>query len=479
MKRLIGFLLCMVAGLACSAAHGQISSFQHVVLIIQENRSPDNLFQALCGPTRSLCPNPYDLQNTGVNSKGQIITLTPTTLGTTYDLDHAHPAFESMCDYDSTTQKCKMDRADKVACSPVKGQKCPANVQFQYVKASDIGPYLALAQQYGWANYMFQTNQSDSAPAHQFLFAGTSAPTAADDAAAIFVTDNGADGSGCLSVLNTKYPMISPSTEPVGFTMVNNPKGTVCFSHDTMASLLSQHFSSPPAIWRYYSPGAHSLWTAPNWISDICQPDATFTKCTGKEWAANVDLKPPDVLKDIANCNLARVSWVIPAGQNSDHASHNHTGGPSWVASVVNAIGNSSTCDQNTGYWKNTAIFLLWDDWGGWYDHESPTFLSPPSQGQGDFQYGFRVPLVVVSAYTPAGYVDNGRYDFGSILRFVEQNFGITEGALNFADQRATTDLTSFFNLKLAPRSFVTIAAPLGAQFFLNDKRPMEPPDTD
>ena len=100
-----------------------------------------------------------------------------------------------------------------------------------------------------------------------------------------------------------------------------------------------------------------------------------------------------------------------------------------------------------------------------------------PNQGQGDYQYGFRVPLLVVSAYTPLGYVDNARHDFGSILRFVEQNFGIPEGALNFADARATTDLTSFFDWNQPHRAFQHIVAPKDANFFLNDKRPMAPPD--
>src|SRR5208282_3438117 len=117
----------------------------------------------------------------------------------------------------------------------------------------------------------------------------------------------------------------------------------------------------------------------------------------------------------------------------------------------------STTCDSNSGYWKNTAIFIVWDDWGGWYDHEPPTVLAMP---QGDYQYGFRVPLIVVSAYTPAGYINNVRHDFGSILRFVEQNFGIAEGALSFADSRSSTDLTAFFDLTSAPRTFSKIAAP-------------------
>jgi len=104
--------------------------------------------------------------------------------------------------------------------------------------------------------------------------------------------------------------------------------------------------------------------------------------------------------------------------------------------------------------------------------------LSVPSQGQGDYQYGFRVPLLVVSAYTPVGYVDNLRYDFGSIHRFIEQNLGIPEGALGFADARATNDLTTFINWNQQPRKFQHISAPLDASFFINDKSPVEPLDS-
>jgi len=185
------------------------------------------------------------------------------------------------------------------------------------------------------------------------------------------------------------------------------------------------------------------------------------------------------VLTDISHCKLANVSWVIPTGQNFDHPNSNTTGGPSWVASIVNAIGTSTACDNGAGYWKDTVIFLTWDDWGGWFDHVPATLLSVPDQGQGDYQYGFRVPLVVISAYTPVGYVNNNRNDFGSILRFVEHNFFIPEGALNVADKRATNDLTLFFNLKRAPRPFTVITAPLDAKYFLHDKSPMEPPDND
>jgi phospholipase C len=145
-------------------------------------------------------------------------------------------------------------------------------------------------------------------------------------------------------------------------------------------------------------------------------------------------------------------------------------------------IGMSPCTDQghrDLTYWQDTAVFITWDDWGGWYDHEPPTILPGV---QGDYQYGFRVPLIVVSAYTPQGFVDNQRHDFGSILRFIEFNFsnlGLREGELGFADSRSTTDLTEFFNLFRSPRPFTTIAAPKNADFFIHDTSAPEPPDND
>jgi phospholipase C len=464
--------LFLLVSLGAILANAQ--SFQHIVVIVQENRTPDNLFQGLCGPGRKLCPKPYNLQNFGIDKSGNQVPLVSTSLGAPYDPDHSHGGFISMCDRDPTTNTCRMDGLSSTGCQS-------GNCSFTFVRPSDVLPYLTLARQYGWANYMFQTNQGPSAPAHQFIFAGTSAPTTSHDAAATFVSENPRHGpaSGCLAPAGEFYFMISPQTAPAEFTMVNHVPGTLCFSHPTMATLLDSH--NPPLSWKYYSPGVSSLWTAPNWIQQICVPDSNYQNCTGAEWKNNVDLNPAHVLADIGACNLPNMIWVIPTGQNSDHPLPNgSTGGPSWVASIVNAIGGSS-CKNPDGssYWDSTAIFITWDDWGGWYDHEPPTFLSLPSAGQGDYQYGFRVPLLVVSAYTPRGYINNSRHDFGSILRFVEQNFGIAEGALNVADARAKTDLTAFFNWSLPPRPFHLIPAPMSAAHFLNDNSPMEPPDTD
>jgi phospholipase C len=168
------------------------------------------------------------------------------------------------------------------------------------------------------------------------------------------------------------------------------------------------------------------------------------------------------------------MNWVTPIGQASDHPGNTKGGeGPSWVSAVVNAIGNNTACD-GAGYWSDTVMLILWDDWGGWYDHEAPT-IAPGVWG--DYEDGFRVPLVVVSAYTPQAYVSNERHDFGSVVRFVEGILGLGEGALGFADARSHTDLNEFFNFKMQPRPFQAINATLNAEYFLNDKRKPDPPD--
>src|SRR5215471_6062957 len=121
---------------------------QHVIVIFQENRTPDNLFHGL--------PN-ADIASSGVNSLGQTIPLQPITLANSYDLGHQHSAFVAM--YDNG----RMDGADKikVSCTP-NTTGCPANPQFQYVNPSEVASYFQMAEQYTFADRMFQTNQGPS-----------------------------------------------------------------------------------------------------------------------------------------------------------------------------------------------------------------------------------------------------------------------------------------------------------------------------
>jgi phospholipase C len=316
---------------------------------------------------------------------------------------------------------------------------------------------------------MFQTNQGPSFPAHQFLFGATSAPSSDDDHAGTFMSENLSKQStdnGCTAPPNTVIQLIDPNG-------VENPDNTIypCVDHQTLADLLD----AQDIGWRYYTPGAGDLWTAPDAISHLCQP--VNQQCTGSEWGQNVALTPLTALSDIEACKLSAVSWIIPSAQFSDHAGINNGTGPAWVAGIVNEIGGSKcTNADGSSYWNTTAIVVVWDDWGGWYDHEPPTFLPYP---EGGYQYGFRVPMLFVSAYTPPGFINNKRLDFGTIVRFVEFNFGIPMGALTFADDRSTRNLGEFYNLGLTPRPFVPVPSLSTPGDFRNSKLPMLPPDDD
>jgi phospholipase C len=427
---------------------------QHIVVIFQENRTPDNLFQ---DPV--LIKNGADIAQSGVNSLHQTITLSPIDLGTAganpqnYDLSHAHSAFVSM--YDGG----KMDGADLIPCSPA--ANCPpnahANPQFMYVNPSDVQPYFALAEQYTFGDRMFQTNEGPSFPAHQFILSGTSAPTATSD---LFASENMSGGSiaGCIATAGTTVELISPSG-------VESSSQYPCFEHVTLTDLLDAKGVS----WRYYAPSAGSIWTAPDAIEHICQQitvNGTLT-CNGPDWANNVIIPQSQVLVDIANSQLAQVSWVIPDGAESDHAESNNGSGPSWVSAIVNEIGNSP-------YWANTAIIITWDDWGGWYDHVPPKVINDGVSWGSGYVYGFRVPLIVVSPYAKSAYISHTTHDFGSILKFIETTFSLP--SLGYADV-AADDLSDCFNLTHTPITFQKIPAALDAAHFINDKSPAIDPD--
>ena len=134
MRKVLMFLLTL------SASMSGAQQFQHVIIIVQENRTPDNLFSD-CN-----IPGADAKKNSG-----------PIGLNTSYNPDHKHPSFVSQ----------------------LAGHW--GKPSFDYVKASDIQPYCQLAMQYGFANRMFQTNQGPSTPAHQFLFSATSMPTETSD----------------------------------------------------------------------------------------------------------------------------------------------------------------------------------------------------------------------------------------------------------------------------------------------------------
>ena len=443
---------CSGSGKGATFTTGQI---EHIVIIFQENRTPDNLFH---DPV--LIAKGADIASSGMDSTGQTIQLSAGSLGVDYDLSHAHSGFTAM--YDGG----KMDGANLVSYTCY-GTGCPPpNPQYWYVNAADVQPYFQMAETYTFGDRMFQTNQGPSFPAHQFIISGTSAPSAgstefvADNAAGV---NNAGDHTGCLA----------PPAEYVSLIDATGNESTTsypCFDHPT----LTDELDAKGISWRYYTPSAGSLWTGPNAIQHLCGPNVAppnATSCTSADWTNNVVIPETNVLTDISNGKLAQVTWVIPTGLNSDHAGNPaSTGGPSWVASIVNAIGGSP-------FWSNTAIIVTWDDWGGWFDHVPPPQVinDGTSWGSG-YVYGFRVPLIVISPFAKPNYISHANHDFGSILNLIEKTFGVA--SLGYADAHAD-DLSDCFDFTQAPLTFTTINAPLKADFFLHDKRPRIDPDDD
>jgi len=412
-------------------AASSLSKIRHVVIIFQENRSVDDLFNGFPGA---------DTVRQGLNSKGDEVKLQPIALTAPWDLDHTHFGFLS--EY----QGGKLDGFDKDAGRCYAINVCPPSGlrAYGYVPRQQTAPYFAMATQYTFADKMFQTNEGPSFPAHQYIVSGTSSIT---NGSSLRAADNPVPGSfstgGCDSLPGSLVALIDAA---------GNEHQSIFPCFDRIS--LMQELDEKALTWRYYQAQAGAgIWNA---------PDAIVAVRKSREFATDVVAPPSQILKDIPAGTLADVVWVTPEALWSDHARSNNGSGPSWVADIVNAIGKSS-------YWNDTAIFVSWDDWGGWYDH-----VVPPRYNS--YELGFRVPLIVISPYAKTHYVSHVQHEFGSILKFTEKVFGLP--SLHTTDERAD-DLTDCFDFSRSPTKFRPIPAPYPASYFLKQSPDRRSPDDD
>jgi len=472
------------------------NKIQHVVIIFQENRTTDNLFQGLCSNPNSCGTgqNQYNIQNYGYVGTTKV-ALTPVEEGLVtcnahgkncYDLGHGHNGFLVDCDWNGT--ECAMDGWNPNQCSP---QPCPANPQMQYVPGSADQLYIQLAQTYAFGDNMFQTNQGPSYPAHQYIFGGTSAiclPGASDCPPGTTSTDyisgnptnnsraDGTAGVGCLAPPGSSVKIIDTSQPFPNDNEVELNGQYECMNRPTLADLLN----SAGLTWRYYAAQDGSIWTAPDSIQEICLPTTgppDQLACDGTQWNNNVVLEGSgaQILTDIQAGDLANVTWVIPDGPNSDHAGNTVDNGPSWVDNIVNAVGQSP-------FWSSTAIIVAWDDWGGWFDHVVPPIRNNPDSYPNSYEYGYRVPIIVISPFGKPNYVSHQQNDFGSILLFIEEQFLPPNTYINgggYADSYALGDLSDFFDFSQDAVKFQPIKPDVGPEVFINSKAPPTPPDND
>ncbi|MBV8531635.1 MAG: hypothetical protein JO104_09980, partial [Candidatus Eremiobacteraeota bacterium] len=314
----------------------------------------------------------------------------------------------------------------------------------------DIAPYWRMAQEYALADHMFPTMHGQSWTAHIDLIASTTnlSPTVA---MADFPSSSPWD---CQAPAGTRTPTIDARKQ---YNYGGGPYP--CFSRAQLRTM-ADTLDAAGISWRFYAPSISGDWIGGAWSSFSSIKEVRF----GSDWR-NIVTPPPTILTDVPAGNLAAVTWVVPDWTFSDHAGSGTTLGPSWVAAVVNTIGQSR-------FWNSTAIVVLWDDFGGWYDHVPPTQL--------DFKgLGIRVPCLIISPYVQRGAVIHTQYEFGSVLKFVEQVFNLPalgSVADGYSDARANS-LIDAFTFTSGPRKFRPIPAPVFSSSFLHMRPSGRPPD--
>jgi phospholipase C len=437
LRRSLRFLavpLAAIALYACSSTRGPVPGaalppaapaaaslrvgryIKHVVIVVQENRSFDSLFAGYPGA---------DAPTAGYTHGGVRVPLKETTFDGP-DINHEWAA--AIADWDGG----KMDGFD-------------TTLAYGYVSPGLVAPYRRLASQYVLADRMFPTEFGTSFTAHLDLIASTAnlSPQLAE-------VDQPDGDWRCNAAPGTRTDLVDSSRR---YESLAGP--FPCF---TQFRTLAETLDDAGVAWKYYAPAAVDqlswsafatikyVWDGPDWAQKVVSPQTRF-------------------LRDAAAGTLAGVTWVVPDFHDSDHTGSNSDTGPSWVAAVVNTIGRSPN-------WKSTAIVVLWDDWGGWYDD------APPPQK--DFVgRGIRVPCLIISPYAKRGYVSHTQYEFGSVVRFVEQAFSLPPlgpASFGYTDSNSNS-LVDAFDFTQKPRAYVSIPAKYPISHFLREKPSLRAPD--
>jgi phospholipase C len=273
----------------------------------------------------------------------------------------------------------------------------PARSFVQYSQ-SNIPDYWAYAKQFGLSDNFFSSDATLSAPNHVSMLAAQSGG----------LDDNPL--KGCTASPNT----LAYSRDLSG----NQFWAAPCYNIESLPQILATN----GLTWKYYSNVA--IWDAPAMLQSLyTSPDDIHN--------------PNQFIKDVQTNQLDDISWVMPPYGSTDHPPLMFQSGENFIAAQVNAI-------MNSPYWANTAIFLSWDDWGGFYDHVPP----PQLDGEG---LGARVPLIVISPYAKQGYISHALGEFASFDAFIEANWGLP----NLGERDANPQLSNlmdFFNFTQTPQ---------------------------
>jgi phospholipase C len=357
-----------------ASAFATRTPIKHVVFLLLENRSFDNMFGTFPGANGT----------SHADDHGVTRPLTRAPLQRAHDLPHCYNCNVASIDGGAMDGFNQTDAADQYA--------------FTQFQRSDIEAFWAWAKHYVLADSFFASAVGPSFPNHMYSIAATSGgaldnpwqppPTLAEMQQAGYAKSWGCD------IARDGYVEI---VDPEGYMVKVAP----CFDFQTEGDLLN----AQQIPWAYYAATNAQLgyiWSAYSAI-DRYRNDPAL-------WGAHI--RPvDDVLRDIQSDRLPPVSWITPRFQLSQHPEYNFCWGQNWTIEVVNALMRSPA-------WKDTLLVVTWDDFGGFYDHVPPVRLD-------DYGLGIRVPAMIISPYAKSGYVDHTMYEFSSVLRFIEDNWSL------------------------------------------------------
>jgi phospholipase C len=382
---------------------GDITQIQHIVFIVRENRSFDHYFGLFPGA---------DGASTAPISNGQIINLGHATDATPQDLCHSQPCAQLGID------NGKMDGFDLI----LGGNKNNEFISFTQMHQQDIPNYWTYAQKFVLGDHMFSSAFTDSFPNHLFTVGATS------------------DG-----VINIPYPPPDDPGEdnyyawgcdtfPDVTVQQMDDSGNInavfpCFNFP----VLPQNLSNVGVTWKYYAVPEDT--TGYNFST----LDAIDYIRNGPLWASNV-VSDLTFINDALTGNLPQVSWLTTGRYTTEHPPQSACNGENWTVNQINAIMQGPD-------WPSTAIFLMWDDFGGFYDH-----VPPPGEDQ--YGLGARVPFIIISPYAKPSYISSTQYEASSVLKFIEERFGLPP--LTSRDANAN-DMTDSFNFSQTPNPPLTL----------------------
>jgi phospholipase C len=397
MRRLItaAAALAALVSPACALATPAegIHNIQHVVMVMQENRTFDNYFgtypgangipPGVCIPDKvhKTCGRPYH------NPQDENVGGPHGTESSQLDINGGK--MNGFIEVAQGPQRCVPgSTADCRACTETQLTKCIDVMG--YHDAREIPNYWTYAQNYVLHDNMFASGASWSVPEHLFLVSGWSARC-----------EGLHNPLECVETLSAEHPA-GAAYEWTDITYLLNKAGLswryFLFEGSEPDCASDESITCTPGSQSPVTPG---IWNPLRSFEDVKQDGQLGNIQSLSNYYTD--------LQQQKTCGLPNVSWVIPNSSVSEHPPGLISKGQAYVTTVINAV-MRSPC------WNTTAIFLSWDDWGGFYDHVVPPVVSKAG-------YGIRVPGLVISPYARAGVIDHQQLSHDAFLKFIEDDF--------------------------------------------------------